>query len=179
MGILDAIRTQFIEVIEWLDSSGNTMLFRFPVHDQEIKNGARLTVRESQAAIFVFQGQVADVFPPGLYTIDGGNTPILTKLGAWKYGFTSPFKAEVYFVNTKQFTDLQVGHAESRHDARLGFWHGRLRAFIYSMRSAITRLPERDCRNKRASKRKISRASCDAGGERFAATPWPSQDRRP
>jgi len=135
MGILDALRTQFIEVIEWLDSSGNTMLYRFPVHDQEIKNGARLTVRESQAAIFVFQGQVADVFPPGLYTIDGGNTPILTKLGAWKYGFTSPFKAEVYFVNTKQFTDLKWGTPNPVMMRDADFGMVRLRAFgIYSMR---------------------------------------------
>jgi membrane protease subunit (stomatin/prohibitin family) len=135
MGILDAIRTQFIEVIEWLDDSGNTMLYRFPVHDQEIKNGAQLTVRESQAAIFVFQGQVADVFPPGLHTIDGGNTPILTKLGAWKYGFHSPFKAEVYFVNTKQFTDLKWGTPNPIMMRDADFGMVRLRAFgIYSMR---------------------------------------------
>jgi membrane protease subunit (stomatin/prohibitin family) len=135
MGILDSLRTQFIEVIEWLDDSGNTMLYRFPVHDQEIKNGARLTVRESQAAIFVFQGQIADVFPPGLYTIDGGNTPILTKLGAWKYGFTSPFKAEVYFVNTKQFTDLKWGTPNPVMMRDADFGMVRLRAFgIYSMR---------------------------------------------
>src|SRR6266850_685404 len=135
MGIFDAIRTQFIEVIEWLDNSGNTMLYRFPVHDQEIKNGARLTVRESQAAIFVFQGQIADVFPPGLYTVDGGNTPILTKLGAWKYGFHSPFKAEVYFVNTKQFTDLKWGTPNPVMMRDADFGMVRLRAFgIYSMR---------------------------------------------
>ena len=135
MGILDAIRTQFIEVIEWLDDSGNTMLYRFPVHGQEIKNGARLTVRESQAAIFVFQGQVADVFPPGLYTIDGGNTPILTKLGAWMHGFNSPFKAEVYFVNTKQFTDLKWGTPNPVMMRDADFGMVRLRAFgIYSMR---------------------------------------------
>lgn len=135
MGILDALRTQFIEVIEWLDNSGNTMLYRFPVHDQEIKNGAKLTVRESQAAVFVFQGQVADVFPPGLYTIEGGNTPILTKLGAWKYGFTSPFKSEVYFVNTKQFTDLKWGTPNPVMMRDADFGMVRLRAFgIYSMR---------------------------------------------
>lgn len=135
MGIFDAIRTQFIEVIEWLDDSGNTMLYRFPVHDQEIKNGARLTVRESQTAVFVFQGQIADVFPPGLYTIDGGNTPVLTKLGAWKYGFTSPFKAEVYFVNTKQFTDLKWGTPNPVMMRDADFGMVRLRAFgIYSMR---------------------------------------------
>jgi membrane protease subunit (stomatin/prohibitin family) len=135
MGIMDALRTQLIEVIEWLDSSSNTMLYRFPVHDQEIKNGARLTVRESQAAVFVHQGQIADVFPPGLYTIDGGNTPILTKLGAWKYGFNSPFKAEVYFVNTKQFTDLKWGTPNPVMMRDADFGMVRLRAFgIYSMR---------------------------------------------
>ena len=135
MGILDAIRSQFIEVIEWLDDSGNTLLYRFPVHGQEIKNGAQLTVRESQAAVFVFQGQIADVFGPGLYTIDGGNTPILSKLGAWKYGFNSPFKAEVYFVNTKQFTDLKWGTSNPVMMRDADFGMVRLRAFgIYSIR---------------------------------------------
>jgi membrane protease subunit (stomatin/prohibitin family) len=140
MGIFDAIRTQFIEVIEWLDDTGNTMLYRFPVHDQEIKNGAKLTVRESQAAVFVFQGQIADVFPPGLYTIDGGNTPILSKLGAWKYGFNSPFKAEVYFVNTKQFTDLKWGTMNPIMLRDADFGMVRLRAYgIYAIRVADPR----------------------------------------
>lgn len=140
MGILDAIRSQFIEVIEWLDDSGNTILYRFPVQGQEIKNGAQLTVRESQAAVFVYQGQIADVFGPGLYTIDGGNTPILTKLGAWKYGFNSPFKAEVYFVNTKQFTDLKWGTSNPVMMRDEDFGMVRLRAFgIYSMRVADPR----------------------------------------
>ena len=135
MGIFDAIRSQFIEVIQWLDDTGNTMLYRFPVQGQEIKNGAQLTVRESQAAVFVFQGQIADVFGPGLYTIDGGNTPILTKLGAWKFGFNSPFKAEVYFVNTKQFTDLKWGTPNPVMMRDTDFGMVRLRAFgIYSMR---------------------------------------------
>ncbi|MEP6920369.1 MAG: SPFH domain-containing protein [bacterium] len=135
MGILDSIRSQFIEVIEWLDNSGNTLLYRFPVQGQEIKNGARLTVRESQTVVFVFQGQIADVFPPGLYTIDGGNTPILSKLGAWKYGFNSPFKAEVYFINTKQFTDLKWGTPNPVMMRDADFGMVRLRAFgIYSMR---------------------------------------------
>ncbi len=135
MGIFDAIRSQLIEVIEWLDDSGNTMLYRFPVQGQEIKNGAQLTVRESQAAVFVYQGQIADVFGPGLYTIDGGNTPVLTKLGAWKYGFNSPFKAEVYFVNTKQFTDLKWGTSNPVMMRDTDFGMVRLRAFgIYSIR---------------------------------------------
>ncbi|HET6670259.1 MAG TPA: SPFH domain-containing protein [Pyrinomonadaceae bacterium] len=140
MGIMDAIRSQFIEVIEWLDASGNTLLYRFPVQGQEIKNGARLTVRESQAAVFVFQGQIADVFTPGLYTIDGGNTPILSKLGAWMHGFNSPFKAEVYFVNTKQFTDLKWGTANPVMMRDTDFGMVRLRAFgIYSIRIADPR----------------------------------------
>ena len=135
MGILDSIRSQFIEVIEWLDDSSNTLVYRFPVRGQEIKNGAQLTVRESQAAVFDYQGQIADVFSPGLYTVDGGNTPILTKLGAWKYGFNSPFKAEVYFVNTKQFTDLKWGTSNPVMMRDADFGMVRLRAFgIYSMR---------------------------------------------
>src|SRR5215217_5155993 len=137
MGILDRLSpsSQFIEVIEWLDDTTNTLLYRFPVKDQEIKNGAQLIVRESQAAVFVHEGQIADQFPPGRYTIDGGNTPILSKLGAWKYGFNSPFKAEVYFVNTKQFTDLKWGTLNPIMMRDTDFGMVRLRAFgIYSMR---------------------------------------------
>lgn len=135
MGIFDAVRNQFIEVIEWLDDSGNTLVYRFPVHGQEIKNGAKLTVRESQAAVFVYQGQIADVFGPGLHTIDGGNTPILSKLGAWMHGFNSPFKSEVYFVSTKQFTDLKWGTSNPVMMRDADFGMVRLRAFgIYSIR---------------------------------------------
>jgi membrane protease subunit (stomatin/prohibitin family) len=137
MGILDRLSpsSQFIEVIEWLDNTGNTLVYRFPVKDQEIKNGAQLIVRESQAAIFVHEGQIADQFPPGRYTIDGGNTPILSKLGAWKYGFNSPFKSEVYFVNTKQFTDLKWGTPNPVMMRDSDFGMVRLRAFgIYSIR---------------------------------------------
>src|SRR5215204_2529364 len=139
MGILDRLSpsSQFIEVIEWLDDSSNTLLYRFPVKDQEIKNGAQLIVRESQAAVFVYEGQIADQFPPGRYTVDGGNTPILSKLGAWKYGFNSPFKAEVYFANTKQFTDLKWGTPNPVMMRDADFGMVRLRAFgIYSIRVA-------------------------------------------
>ena len=139
MGILDRLSpsSQFIEVIEWLDDTGNTLVYRFPVRDQEIKNGAQLIVRESQAAVFVHEGQIADQFPPGRYTIDGGNTPILSKLGAWKYGFNSPFKSEVYFVSTKQFQDLKWGTPNPVMMRDPDFGMVRLRAFgIYSMRVA-------------------------------------------
>ena len=137
MGIFDRLSpsSQFIEVIEWLDDSSNTLVYRFPVRDQEIKNGAQLIVRESQAAVFVHEGQIADQFPPGRYTIDGGNTPILSKLGAWKHGFNSPFKSEVYFVNTKQFQDLKWGTPNPIMLRDSDFGMVRLRAFgIYSMR---------------------------------------------
>src|SRR2546422_5740208 len=142
MGILNRLSptAQFIEVIEWLDNTGDTMMYRFPVRDQEIKNGAQLIVRESQAAVFVHEGQIADVFGPGRYTVDGGNTPILSKLGAWKFGFNSPFKSEVYFVNTKQFTDLKWGTSNPVMMRDADFGMVRLRAFgIYSMRVADPR----------------------------------------
>ncbi|MBC7900308.1 MAG: SPFH domain-containing protein [Saprospiraceae bacterium] len=141
MSILDKVKeaalNQFIEVIEWLDESKDTLLYRFPVAGQEIKNGAQLIVRESQAAVFVFEGQIGDVFTPGRYTIDGGNTPILSKLGAWKYGFNSPMKSEVYFVNTKQFTDMKWGTSNPVMLRDADFGIVRLRAFgAYSLRVA-------------------------------------------
>ena len=135
--VKNAAFSQFIEVIEWLDNTQDTILYRFPVHGQEIKNDAQLIVRESQVAVFVYEGQVADVFTPGRYTIDGGNTPILSKLGAWKYGFNSPFKSEVYFVNTKQFTDMKWGTSNPIMLRDNDFGIVRLRAFgAYSMRVA-------------------------------------------
>lgn len=141
MSIIDKVKeaamNQFIEVIEWLDDSKDTLVYRFPVMGQEIKNGAQLIVRESQAAVFVFEGQVADVFTPGRYTIDGGNTPILSKLGAWKHGFNSPMKSEVYFVNTKQFTDMKWGTSNPIMLRDSDFGIVRLRAFgAYSLRVA-------------------------------------------
>ncbi|MEV4598928.1 SPFH domain-containing protein [Amycolatopsis sp. NPDC049253] len=109
MGIFDKIRGEFIDIIEWTDDSRDTIVWRFPRYDNEIKMGAKLTVRESQAAVFVNEGQVADAYAPGLHTLQTQNMPILSTLKGWKYGFNSPFKAEVYFVNTRQFTDLKWG----------------------------------------------------------------------
>jgi membrane protease subunit (stomatin/prohibitin family) len=109
MSVFKFIKNQLIEVIEWTDNSSSTMVYRFPVQNKEIKMGAQLTVRESQAAIFINEGQIADVYPPGRYELTTQNMPLLTKLKSWKYGFNSPFKAEVYFVNTKQFPDQKWG----------------------------------------------------------------------
>ncbi|MBF0274593.1 MAG: SPFH domain-containing protein [Nitrospinae bacterium] len=109
MGIFDKFKGEFVDIIEWLDDSRDTMAWRFDRYQNEIKQGAKLTVRETQVAIFVNEGQVADVFTPGLYTIETKNIPLLTTLKGWPYGFNSPFKAEVYFLNTRTFTDLKWG----------------------------------------------------------------------
>jgi membrane protease subunit (stomatin/prohibitin family) len=129
MGLWDAITGQFIDVISWLDDTGDTLVWRFPDNDNEIKMGAKLTVRESQVAVFVNEGRVADVFRPGLYNLSTQNMPIMTTLRSWKYGFESPFKAEVYFVNTKNFLDLKWGTQTPimMRDAEFGMV--RLRAF--------------------------------------------------
>jgi membrane protease subunit (stomatin/prohibitin family) len=102
MGIWDGIKHQFIEVIEWTEPSDDILAFRFPVANHEIKNGAELTVRESQVALLVDQGQTADLFAPGLHTLSTENLPILTKLESWSTGFNSPFKSEVYFFSLRQ-----------------------------------------------------------------------------
>jgi len=108
MGLFDFLKGQFIEVIEWLDDRG-ILVYRFPAYDNAIKMGAKLVVRESQAAIFVNEGQVADVFGPGTHTLNTQNLPVLTALNSWKYGFNSPFKADVYFLNMTTFTDQKWG----------------------------------------------------------------------
>ncbi|WP_030158098.1 SPFH domain-containing protein [Glycomyces sp. NRRL B-16210] len=109
MGLFDGIRGEFIDIVEWTDDSRDTLVWRFPRHDNEIKMGAQLVVRESQTAVFINEGQLADVFQPGTHTLGTRNLPILSTLKGWKYGFDSPFKAEVYFVNTRQFTDFKWG----------------------------------------------------------------------
>lgn len=110
MGIWDKLTGELIDIIEWLDDSRDTMVWRFPRYQNEIKNGAKLIVRESQAAAFVNEGAIADVFEfPGTFTLETQNLPILSTLRGWKYGFNSPFKAEVYFISTRQWTDKKWG----------------------------------------------------------------------
>jgi membrane protease subunit (stomatin/prohibitin family) len=129
MGLFDFITNQFIEVIEWSEQDRDVLVYRFPVANKEIKNGAQLTVREGQAAVFVNEGKIADVFQPGRYRLSTANTPVLTKLGAWKHGFNSPFKAEVYFVTTRQFTDQKWGTPNPVIVRDPEFGAVRLRAF--------------------------------------------------
>lgn len=109
MGLFDKIRGEFIDIIEWLDDSRNTLVWRFPRYQNEIKNGAKLIVRPGQVAIFVSEGKLADIFEAGTHDLITGNLPILSTLKGWKYGFNSPFKAEVYFVNTRPVIDLKWG----------------------------------------------------------------------
>ncbi|QQR96930.1 MAG: SPFH domain-containing protein [Sphingobacteriales bacterium] len=109
MGILDAFKNEFIDIIEWTDNSNDTIVWKFPRFQNEIKAGAQLTVRESQVAIFLNEGKLADVYQPGRYELTTANMPILTTLKGWKYGFNSPFKVDIYYVNTKQFTDQKWG----------------------------------------------------------------------
>jgi membrane protease subunit (stomatin/prohibitin family) len=109
MGLFDTIRNELVDIIEWVDDSRHTLVWRFPRHQNEIKNGAQLIVRPGQVAVFVNQGEMADVFEPGQYTLETQNLPVLSTLQGWKYGFDSPFRCEVYFVATRQVTDLKWG----------------------------------------------------------------------
>lgn len=109
MGLFDLIRSELIDIVEWIDDTKHTLVWRFPRHDNEIKNEAQLIVRPGQMAVFVYQGEIADVYPPGHYQLTTANMPIMTTLKGWKYGFNSPFKAEVYFISTRQITDLKWG----------------------------------------------------------------------
>lgn len=129
MGLWDKLKGELIDIVEWLDDGRETMVYRFQRYQNEIKYGAKLVVRESQAAVFVNEGQLADVFTPGTYTLETKNLPILATLRGWKYGFNSPFKAEVYFVSTRTFTDRKWGTKNAIMLRDPEFGPVRLRAF--------------------------------------------------
>src|SRR5439155_26459662 len=109
MGLIDYLKSQFLEIIQWEDDSRDTISYRYPDMDKEIKRGAQLIVRESQAAQFVYLGQFGDTFGPGKHTLTTDNIPILSTLRGWKYGLESPFKADIYFINTRLFTGNKWG----------------------------------------------------------------------
>jgi membrane protease subunit (stomatin/prohibitin family) len=129
MGLLDWVKNQLIDVIEWTDDSPNTLVWRFPRAGNEIKNGAQLIVREGQVAVFVHEGQIGDVFKPGRVQLTTANIPVLTSLSSWKYGFNSPFKCEVYFINTRQYTDMRWGTTNPILLRDADFGMVRVRAF--------------------------------------------------
>ncbi|MBE1283074.1 MAG: DUF4339 domain-containing protein [Rhodobacteraceae bacterium] len=135
MGIFDFLTGEFIDVIHWVDDTRDTMVWRFEREGHEIKYGAKLTVREGQAAVFVHEGQLADVFTPGLYMLETNNMPVMTTLQHWDHGFKSPFKSEIYFVNTTRFNDLKWGTKNPIICRDPEFGPVRLRAFgTYSVR---------------------------------------------
>jgi membrane protease subunit (stomatin/prohibitin family) len=130
MGIFDKIAGEFIDIIEWTEPSQNQVLaYRFPRHNNEIKMNAKLTVREGQTAVFINEGKLADVFQPGMYTLTTQNMPILSTLKGWKYGFSSPFKAEVYFISMRNWTDQKWGTQNPMMMRDPEFGVVRIRAF--------------------------------------------------
>jgi len=137
MGLMDYLKTQFLEIIQWEDDSRDTLSWRFPDQDKEIKNGAQLIVRESQVAQFVHLGQYADSFGPGKHTLKTENIPVLSTLMGWKFGFESPFKCDVYYVNTRLFTGNKWGTSNPIMLRDPDFGIVRVRAFgTYDFRIA-------------------------------------------
>ena len=140
MGLFDKLRSELIDIIEWVDDSRHTLVWRFPRYQNEIKNGAQLIVRPGQTAIFVHRGQIADVFEPGNYELKTDNLPVLSTIAGWKYGFDSPFRSEVYFVSTKQITDLKWGTPNPIMLRDPEFGPIRIRAFgTYAVKAADAR----------------------------------------
>src|SRR6187200_912761 len=129
MGLMDFIKSQLIEIIEWTDDSRDTLSYRFPDDDKEIKRGAQLIVRESQVVQFVYVGEFGDTFGPGKHTLTTDNIPVLSRLKGWKYGFESPFKADVYYVVTRLFTGNKWGTSNPVMMRDSDFGIVRLRAF--------------------------------------------------
>jgi membrane protease subunit (stomatin/prohibitin family) len=129
MSFWDKVLGEFVDVIEWTDDSPDTMVYRFERYGNEIKYGAKLTVREGQTAVLVNEGRIADAYPPGLYALETSNMPVLTTLMSWPHGFQSPFKAEVYFFSTRLFTDLKWGTKNPVMLRDKEFGAVRLRAF--------------------------------------------------
>lgn len=129
MGLFDKLRGELVDIIEWIDDSRHTIAWRFPRFHNQIKNGAQLIVRPGQTAVFVHRGEIADVFEPGHYELKTDNLPILSTIMGWKHGFDSPFKAEVYFISTRQITDLKWGTPNPIMLRDPDFGPIRLRAF--------------------------------------------------
>ena len=129
MGLMNFIKSQLLEIIEWTDDSRDTLVYRFPDDDKEIKRGAQLIVRESQTAQFIYLGQFGDTFGPGKHTLITDNIPVLCRLQGWKYGFESPFKADIYYVNTRLFTGNKWGTSNPIMMRDQDFGIVRVRAF--------------------------------------------------
>jgi membrane protease subunit (stomatin/prohibitin family) len=136
MALWDKLMAELVDIVEWLDDSHDTLAYRFERYQNEIKYGAKLVVREGQQAVFINEGKLADVYKPGTYDLTTQNMPILATLRGWKYGFNSPFKAEVYFISTRKFTDLKWGTPGPAMMRDKDFGMVRVTSFgIYSIRA--------------------------------------------
>ena len=141
MGLFDFIKGELLEIIEWLDDTRETISWRYPDEDKAIKNGAQLIVRESQTVQFVYLGEFGDTFGPGKHTLSTDNIPVLTRLKSWKYGLESPFKADVYYINTRLFTGMKWGTTNPIMMRDQDFGIVRARAFgTYDFRVSDTKL---------------------------------------
>jgi len=129
MAFFEKLRAELIDIVEWIDDSQHTLVWRFPRYRNQIKWGAQLIVRPGQSAVFVHQGKIADVFGPGHYSLETKNLPLLSTLMGWMHGFDSPFKAEIYFVSTRQLTDLKWGTSNPVPLRDADFGPVRVRAF--------------------------------------------------
>ncbi len=129
MALFEKLRAELIDIVEWIDDSQHTLVWRFPRYRNQIKWGAQLIVRPGQSVVFVHQGRIADVFGPGHYSLETKNLPLLSTLMGWMHGFDSPFKAEVYFVSTRQLTDLKWGTSNPVPLRDADFGPVRVRAF--------------------------------------------------
>ena len=136
MGLLDKLRAELVDIVEWVDDGRHTLVWRFPRYHNQIKNGAQLIVRPGQMAVFVREGKLADVFSPGQHTLETRNLPVLSTLAGWAKGFDSPFKAEIYFVSTRTITDLKWGTPSPVLLRDHDFGPVRVRAFgTYTLRA--------------------------------------------
>ncbi|HEB89211.1 MAG TPA: SPFH domain-containing protein [Deltaproteobacteria bacterium] len=136
MALFDKLRAELVDIVEWIDDSQHTLVWRFPRYRNQIKYGAQLIVRPGQSAVFVHQGRIADVFGPGHYRLETKNLPVLSTLMGWMHGFDSPFKAEIYFVSTRQLTDLKWGTSNPVPLRDPDFGSVRIRAFgTYTLRA--------------------------------------------
>ncbi|MEY2953570.1 MAG: hypothetical protein RLZZ401_1657, partial [Pseudomonadota bacterium] len=152
MGLMDFIKKQFIDILQWTEADVGTLAWRFPMAEMEIQNGASLTVRESQMAVFVNEGKVADVFGPGTYRLTTQTLPVLTYLKNWDKLFESPFKSDLYFFSTRQQTDQKWGTPQAITIRDKDFGAVRLRAFgNYAYRVADPKLFHTEISGTRAS----------------------------
>ncbi len=136
MALFDKLRAELVDIVEWIDDSQHTLVWRFPRYRNQIKYGAQLIVRPGQSAVFVHQGRIADVFGPGHYRLETKNLPLLSTLMGWMHGFDSPFKAEIYFVSSRQLTDLKWGTSNPVPLRDPDFGSVRVRAFgTYTLRA--------------------------------------------